>query len=104
MAKMSRSSPTSDHQRGGIKLLILLRVRQEYGGSTRDQWPVINYDFRPAASYIRRGPDEADRLPARIGPQTQREQIGETERSLDMEPVVGFESHADRECCRRKAL
>jgi|SRR5438067_11143272 len=23
---------------------------------------------------------------------------------VDLEPVVGFESHADRECCRRKAF
>jgi hypothetical protein len=40
----------------------------------------------------------------RIGPQTQRKHIGEAEGSLDVQPVVGFESHADRECCRRKAF
>ena len=74
------------------------------GGSTGDLWPVIDHEFRPAASHIRRGPGEADRLSARIGPQTQREHIGEAEGSLDVQPVIGFESHADRECWRRKAL
>src|ERR1700724_3787300 len=45
---------------------------------------VFNDDFRPAASHIRGSPGEADRLSARIGPQTQREQVGETEGSLDV--------------------
>jgi hypothetical protein len=67
-------------------------------------WLVIDHQFRPAAAHIRRGPSEADRLSARIGSQTQREQIGETEWSLDLEPVVRFQSDADRECCRGKAL
>ena len=49
-----------------------------------DLWLVLNDDFRPAASHIRSSPGEADRLAARIGPQTQREQIGETEGSLDV--------------------
>ena len=40
-------------------------------------------DFGPAASYISRGPNETDRLSTRIGPQAQREQVGETEGSLD---------------------
>src|SRR6202035_5866082 len=69
-----------------------------------DLWLVLNDDFRPAASHIRSSPGEADRLSARIGPQAQREQVGETEGSLDVLPVVGLESHADRECCRRKAF
>jgi nitroreductase len=74
------------------------------GGSTGDLWPVIDHEFRPAASHIRRGPGEADRLSARIGPQTQRKQIGETERSFDVEPVVRFQPDADRECWGGKAL
>ena len=69
-----------------------------------DLWLVLNDDFRPAASHIRSSPGEADRLAARVRPQSQREQIGKTERSHDVEPVVGFESYADRECCRRKAF
>jgi hypothetical protein len=67
-------------------------------------WLVLNDDFRPAASDIRSSPGEADRLATRIGPKTQREQIGETEGSLDVQPVIGFESEANRECCRGKAL
>ena len=67
-------------------------------------WLVLNDDFRPAAPHIRGSPGEAERLSARIGPQTQREQIDETERSLDMEPVVRFQPDTDRECCRRKAF
>ena len=51
--------------------------------------------------HIGRGPGEADRLSARIGPQTQREKIGETEGSLDVEPVVRFQPDADREILRR---
>src|SRR6266478_5237301 len=61
------------------------------GGSTGDLWPVIDHEFRPATLHIRRGPGEADRLSARIGHQTQREQIRETEGSFDLEPVVGFQ-------------
>jgi hypothetical protein len=49
-----------------------------------DLWLVLNDDFGPAASHISRGPNETDRLSARIGPQAQREQIGETEGSLDV--------------------
>src|SRR5215831_17244685 len=60
--------------------------------------PVINHEFRPAASRIRGGPGEVNCLPARIGPQTQPKQIGETKGSLDMEPVVTFQSGTDREC------
>ena len=56
-----------------------------------DLWLILNYDFRPAASHIRRGPSETDRLSARVGPQAQREQVGETEGSLDVQPVIGFE-------------
>ena len=70
----------------------------------RDLWLVLNDDFRPAASHIRRGPSEADRLPARIGPQAQSKHIGEAEGSLYVEPVVGFKSDADCECCRGEAL
>jgi hypothetical protein len=71
---------------------------------TPDLSLILNDDFRPAASHIRRGPGKADCLSARIGPQAQRKQIGETERSLDVQPVIGLKSNADRECCRRKAL
>ena len=49
-----------------------------------DLWLVLNDDFRPAASHIRSSPGEADRLAAGIGPQAQREQVGETEGSLDV--------------------
>jgi len=87
-----------------------LRTRLPLPGALREQqakqadlWLVLNNDLRPAASHIRRGPSETDRLSARIGPQAQREQIGEAEGSLDPEPVIGFKSNADRECCRRKA-
>jgi hypothetical protein len=73
------------------------------GGSTRNPRPAINHDFGPAASHIRRSPRKAPRLSARIGPQAQREQIGKTEGSLDVEPVVRFQPDADRECCRGKA-
>ena len=52
-------------------------------------WLVLNDDFRPAASHILRGPSETDRLSARIWTQAQREQIGEIEGSLDVEPIVG---------------
>src|ERR1700719_2866685 len=65
---------------------------------------VFNDDFRPAASHIRSSPGKADRLAARIGPQAQCKQIGKTEGGLDVEPVVGFESYAHGECCRRKAF
>jgi hypothetical protein len=74
------------------------------GGSTRDPRPAINHDFRPAALHIRRGPREADRLSARIGPQTQCKQIGETEGSHDVESVFRFQPDADCECRRGKAL
>jgi len=53
-----------------------------------DLWLVLNDDFRPAASHIRSSPGETDRLSARIRPQAQRKQIGKTEGSLYMEPVV----------------
>jgi hypothetical protein len=69
-----------------------------------DLWLVLNDDFRPAASHIRSSPGEADRLAARIGPQAQRKQIGKTEGSLDVQPVIRFKSDADRECCGGKAL
>ena len=59
---------------------------------------VLNDDFRPAASHILRGPSETDRLAAGIGPQAQREQVSETEGSLDSKPIVGFKSDTDREC------
>jgi hypothetical protein len=49
-----------------------------------DLWLVLNDDFRPAASHIRGSPGEADRLAAGIGPQAQREQVGETKGSLDV--------------------
>jgi hypothetical protein len=65
---------------------------------------VFNDDFRPAASHIRRGPSETDRLSARIGAQAQRKQIGETEGSLDVERVVRLQPDADRKCCRGKAF
>jgi hypothetical protein len=67
-------------------------------------WPVINHHFRPAASHIRSRPIETDRLSMRIGLQTQREQIGKTKGSLDVEPVVRFQPDADRECCGGEAL
>jgi len=68
------------------------------------RWPLINYDFRPAASHIRRGPGEVDRLTTRIGPQTQCEQIGQTEGSLDVQQIIGFKSNAEGESRRREAL
>jgi hypothetical protein len=49
-----------------------------------DLWLVLNDDFGPAASHISRGPNETDRLSTRIGTQAQREQVGETEGSLDV--------------------
>ena len=49
-----------------------------------DLWLVLNNDFGPAALHIRSSPGEADRLSAGIGPQTQREQVGEAEGSLDV--------------------
>ena len=67
-------------------------------------WPVINHDFRPAASHIHSSPGEADRLAARIWTQAQLKQIGEAEGNPDVEPIVGFESYAHGECCRRKAF
>src|SRR5271166_4539381 len=57
-------------------------------------WLVLNDDFRPAASHIRSSPGEADRIAARIWTQAQRKQIGETEGSLDVEPVVRFQPDA----------
>jgi hypothetical protein len=50
----------------------------------RDLWLILNDDFRPAASHIRGSPGEADRLSTRIGTQAEREQVGETEGSLDV--------------------
>jgi hypothetical protein len=47
-------------------------------------WLVRNDDFRPAASHIRSSSGKADCLSARIGPHSQREQVGETEGSLDV--------------------
>ena len=49
-----------------------------------DLWLVLNDDFVPAASHISRGPNETDRLSTRIVTQAQREQVGETEGSLDV--------------------
>jgi hypothetical protein len=49
-----------------------------------DLWLVLNDDFGPAAAHISRGPNETDRLASGIGPQAQREQVGETEGSLDV--------------------
>jgi hypothetical protein len=65
---------------------------------------VSDDNFRPAASHIRRGSIETDRLSTSIGHHTQRKQIGKTEGSLDVEPVIRFQPDADRECCRGKAL
>jgi hypothetical protein len=50
---------------------------------------VLTDDFRPAASHIRSSPGKADRHAASIGTQAQREQIGEAEGSLYVEPAVG---------------
>ena len=47
----------------------------------------LESDDRP--SHIRRGPSETDSLSARIWTQTQREQIGKTERSHDVELGIG---------------
>ena len=71
---------------------------------TRDLWLGLNHEFRPVALDIRGGPGEAGRLAARIGPQTQREQVGETKGSVDVKPVVEFKSDTDRKCRRCKAL
>jgi hypothetical protein len=54
--------------------------------------------------HIRTGPGEAGRHSARIGTQAQRKQIGQTERCLDMQVIIGFKAHADCECRRGKAL
>ena len=53
-------------------------------------WLVIDHEFRPAALHIRRGAGEMDRFAARIWPQTQGKQIGQTEGSLDVQPIVSF--------------
>jgi hypothetical protein len=58
---------------------------------------VLNDNFRPPALYIQSTPGKADRLAARIWTQAQREQIGETEGSLDVQPVIGFKSDTARE-------
>jgi hypothetical protein len=65
---------------------------------------LINCEFRPAALHIYRGAGEVNCLPAGIGPQPQGEEIGETEGSLDVQPVVGFKSDANGECRRGKSL
>jgi hypothetical protein len=71
------------------------------GGSTRDLRLVVNHDFGPAASHIRRNPIETDRPSMRIGHETQRKQTGKAEWGLDVKPVVELQPDADRERSRR---
>jgi hypothetical protein len=78
--------------------------RRRHASFTVRPWLGVNHNFRPAASDIRRGTSETDCLSAGIRQQTQREQIGKTEGSLDVESVVRFQPDADRECCRGEAL
>ena len=72
----SRCRPSSHYSAAGSDFEAPSRVP--------DLWLVLNDDFGPAASHISRGPNETDRLSTRIGTQAQREQVGETEGSLDV--------------------
>jgi len=92
--RASRSGPARSLPRVEMSPQQPLQRRWERFRSAIPRSPdlsvVLNDDFRPAASHIRSSPDKADRLSARIGTQAQHKQIGETEGSLDVEPVVRF--------------
>ena len=64
-------------------------------------WLILDHEFRPATEHTRTGLGEAGRLSARIGKQAQRKQIGQTERCLDMQAIVGLKSVADCEMSPR---
>jgi hypothetical protein len=51
-------------------------------------------------SHICKGAGEMNRLATRIQPQTQSKQIDEMKGSFDVEPIVGFDPNADRDCRR----
>ena len=65
-----------------------LERRWERFRSAIPKSPIYGWSSTTTSGQRRRtsaaGPGEADRLSARIGPQTQREQVGETEGSLDV--------------------
>src|SRR5215469_18450748 len=81
-----------------------MRVPGGCSRSTSILSPVIDHNFGPPSPHIHCGPGEMDRFAARIGPQTQAKQIGQTEGSLYVQPVVSFKSDSNRECRRRKTL
>jgi hypothetical protein len=61
-------------------------------------------DFRPAPQDAGGSPVEAAAGAPWVGPEAQGEQIRQAERGLDVQSVVGFEAHADREHRRDEAL
>ena len=86
-------------------LMLLPRQNQgDFGGSAKDRWPVFNDKFGPAASYIRRGSGEMNRLATRVRPEAQGKQISETKGSLNVEPIVRLQADANCECRRGKTL
>jgi hypothetical protein len=65
---------------------------------------ILDHDFWPAPDHTGANSGKVERFSARIGAQAQREKIGETEGSLDVEPVVRAEPCADRKRRAGKAL
>ena len=87
---------------GAVDVLSVAGVRR--GQRRLNKKNVACHQSRLGASGVAHPPrlGRSDCPSARIGPQTQREQVGKTERCHDLEPVVTFQPDADSECAEVK--